>query len=75
MYKSNDDLFDYEADEDAEFNILCVFLMYHKMHIETSPWKVYLKTIAEPETGVSWPDKDLAGLNKSIIEEILHVRQ
>lgn len=49
--------------------------MYHKMNIEKSPWKVYLKTIAEPETAVSWPDKDLAGLNKSMIEEIIHVRK
>lgn len=75
LYRMSDDLFDYETDEDAEFNILCVFLMYHKMHIEKSPWKAYLRTIAEPETAVSWPDKDLAGLNKSVIEEILHVRK
>jgi hypothetical protein len=41
--------------------------MYHKLNSEKSPWRVYLNTIAEPETGVSWPDKDLAGLNKSVI--------
>lgn len=42
--------------------------MYQKLHIEKSPWSQYLKTVAEPETGVSWPYKDLAGLNKSVIE-------
>ena len=55
IFKVNDDLFDYEVDEDAEFNILTVFLMYNKMNIEKSPWKAYLKTIAKPETAVDWP--------------------
>lgn len=75
IFKANDDLFDYEAEEDAEFNILCVFLMYNKLNIETSPWKPYLRTIAKPETAVDWPEKDLVGLNQSLIEEILHVRR
>ena len=41
--------------------------MYNKLNIETSPWKAYLKTIAKPETAVDWPEKDLVGLNKSLI--------
>ena len=44
----NDDLFDYEASDDCEFNVLCVFLMYHKMNIEKSEWKIYLETIGDP---------------------------
>ena len=75
IFKANDDLFDYYAEEDAEFNILTVFLMYHKLNIENSPWKAYLKTIAKPETAVDWPEADLVGLNKSLIEEILHVKR
>lgn len=67
LFKQSDELFDYEVEEDAEFNVLCVFLMYHKMHIERSPWRVYLKTISPPETAVNWPDSDLVGLNKSLI--------
>ena len=70
----NDDLFDYEASDDCEFNVLCVFLMYHKMNIEKSEWRIYLETIGEPETAVDWPDRMLKGLNKSAIEEILHIR-
>ena len=60
----NDDLFDYEASDDCEFNVLCVFLMYHKMNIEKSEWKIYLETIGDPETAVDWPDRMLKGLNK-----------
>lgn len=75
LFKANDDLFDYEAEEDAEFNILTVFIMYNKLNLESSPWKPYLKTIAKPETAVDWPDQDLYGLNKSLVEEILHVRR
>lgn len=48
LFLANDDLFDYEASEDAEFNVLCVFMMYHKLNIEGSEWKAYLETIAEP---------------------------
>lgn len=39
LFEKNDDLFDYEASEDAEFNVLCVFMMYHRLHPEESPWK------------------------------------
>lgn len=74
LFLANDDLFDYEATEDAEFNVLCVFLMYHKLNLEKSEWKAYLETIAEPETAVDWEDQELKGLNKSMIEEIIHVR-
>ena len=54
LFSSNDDHFDYEVDEEAEFKVLCVFLMYHKLHIDKSPWKAYLKTMAAPETAVDW---------------------
>ncbi len=74
LFLGNDDLFDYEASEDAQFNVLCVFIMYHKLNLETSEWKAYLETIAEPETAVDWPDADLKGLNRSLIEEVIHVR-
>lgn len=75
LFLANDDLFDYEATEDAEFNVLCVFLMFHKLHLQTSPWKAYLDTISEPETAIDWPNALLKGLNRSVIEEILHVRR
>jgi len=36
LFEKNDDLFDYEASEDAEFNVLCVFMMYHRIFSEGS---------------------------------------
>lgn len=42
IFTKNDDLFDYEASDDCEFNVLCVFLMYHKLNIDKSPWRIYL---------------------------------
>jgi hypothetical protein len=46
LFLANDDLFDYYASENAEFNVLCVFIMYHKLNLEKSDWKPYLETIA-----------------------------
>jgi hypothetical protein len=48
LFLKNDDLFDYEASEDAEFNVLCVFMMHHRLHPEHSPWKEYIQAISEP---------------------------
>lgn len=33
LYEANDDLFDYEDSDDAEFNVLAVFIMHEKAKI------------------------------------------
>ena len=50
-------------------------MMYHKIHSEESQWKEYFEAISEPETAVDWSNFELKGLNRSIIEEVLHVRR
>lgn len=86
LYRANDDLFDYEESDDAEFNVLAVFVMYEKgkilkgkrEHPEEefhSFWQPYLDSVDQPETAMDWTPEELVGMPQDFLEEVEHFRR
>ena len=63
-------LYNMDHSEDAEFNILALFILREKILGEKSFWKPYLDTIDRSYTMMDWTSEDLAMIeDESLIEE------
>lgn len=63
-------MFDEKHTNDAEFNILAMFVFYEKLKGEKSFWFPYFSTITKQITLFEWMSKDLALIeDKQLLQE------